>query len=64
MGWKWKCHVCGSTRPDAQISVHKSDIGVEKGLPPGVMTQNVRYCNDRPSCQQGALTFRFDGDPS
>lgn len=42
----WTCHACGDERPDAAISVHKTTTtrsGVE-------MTQNVRYCNDRPRC--------------
>lgn len=55
----WKCHVCKRERPDERISVFKSDISKEHNLPIGTMTQNVRYCNDRPSCIEGARGFRF-----
>ena len=55
----WKCHICGDTRPDDKISVLKTDISAEQGLPPGVMWNNVRYCNDRPKCATKAKTFRF-----
>ena len=50
MNITWTCHVCGQTRPDFAISVYKRDIGPEHGLPEGIMFQNVRYCNDRPTC--------------
>lgn len=56
---EWTCHVCGEKRPDAQISVFKSDISAEHGLPPRTMQQNVRYCNDKETCKEGAKTFRF-----
>jgi ParB/RepB/Spo0J family partition protein len=38
---------------DAMISVYKADITPD-GLPPGTMTANVRFCNDRPACVEGA----------
>lgn len=40
----WTCHVCGEKRPDGKISVHKI----------GIIGANVRYCNDREACEQGA----------
>lgn len=44
----WPCHVCGEVRPDSKISVAKhmaiDGNGVEVG-------HNVRYCNDKPSCE-------------
>lgn len=46
----WTCHVCGEERPDDKISVHSkwaSVAGIE-------VKQNVRYCNDRPECAEGA----------
>jgi len=47
----WTCHVCHEERPDAAISVLSKPIEVAPGV---VATQNVRYCNDRPSCIAGA----------
>lgn len=47
----WTCHVCGDYRPDELIAVVSS-----KRMVGGVeMTQNVRYCIDRPDCVRGAL---------
>lgn len=47
----WRCHVCGETRPDAAISV----LSVPTMLAGGVTaTQNIRYCNDRAACIEGA----------
>ena len=55
----WKCHVCGAERPDAQISVFTRDLSEDSGLPEGTMLMNVRYCNDKPECIEGAKTFNF-----
>ena len=55
----WKCHICGSERPNNQISVMTTDIGVKKGLPVGTMKMNVRYCNDNPDCIKKAPYFSF-----
>ncbi len=51
----WKCHVCGEERPDAQISVLTKTNRV------GLITleQNIRYCNDRQKCIDGAKDFSF-----
>lgn len=47
----WKCHVCGDERPDRLISVYST----KRTMPSGVeLTENVRYCNDRPACVEGA----------
>lgn len=48
----WVCHVCGAVRPDNRISVFSS----ERRLPghQAVFVQNVRFCNDRPACIDGA----------
>jgi hypothetical protein len=54
----WSCHVCGDERPDEKVSVHQTrrEIG-------GVtITQNVRYCNDRPDCVTGAPGISFFGN--
>lgn len=56
---EWTCHICGKSRPDASISVHKTDMSAEHNLPPGTMQQNVRYCNDNPDCIEKAKTFQF-----
>lgn len=50
----WTCMVCGDRRPDAQISVYKRDISAHYGAELGTVTENIRYCNDRPSCVAGA----------
>lgn len=52
----WKCHICEEERPDDKISVLTKPI-VIKGLPCG--DQNIRYCNDRPACIEGAKEFSF-----
>lgn len=51
----WTCHVCGDVRPDAKISVftHEREVnGVS-------FRENVRHCNDRPPCVEGAKSFHF-----
>jgi hypothetical protein len=51
----WTCHVCGDERPDEAISVHKN-LAVLGGI---TITQNIRYCNDRPGCAAGAPDVSF-----
>ena len=53
----WTCHICGEERPDERISVLSKPLFVG-GQRLGV--QNIRYCNDRPACIEGAQTFSFD----
>lgn len=55
----WTCHVCGDERPDRAISVYKRDMSAKFNLPPGTVQQNVRYCNDRPECVEGAKTVQL-----
>jgi len=51
----WTCHICGDERPDDKISVFSKSLEI-----PGVEAkQNVRYCNDRQKCIDGAQTFSF-----
>lgn len=51
----WLCHICKQERPDSKISVLSKSLGI-----PGVEAkQNVRYCNDRQECVEGAKTFSF-----
>ena len=60
----WTCHICKEERPDDKISVMKKSLGI-----PGVeATENIRYCNDRKECIDGAKGFSFrkkgdKGDP-
>ncbi len=42
----WSCMVCGKERPDDKISVYTESKGE--------LTVNIRYCNDNPSCKEGA----------
>ena len=52
----WRCHICKKERPDAKISVLTKPImsaGVE------IAKQNIRYCNDNPTCAEAAKTFDF-----
>lgn len=55
----WTCHVCGDLRPDEKISVYTRDISEKHGLSSGTMKQNVRYCNDRKECIEGAKHVAF-----
>jgi len=52
----WKCHICGEERPDDKISVLIKPV-IITGLRCG--KQNIRYCNDRPACIEGAKRFDF-----
>ncbi len=56
----WMCMVCKEKRPDAQISVHKKPLVIE-GMDMG--HQNIRYCNDRPACFEGAKEYDFTKAP-
>lgn len=53
---QWDCHICKEARPDEFISVQSSQMLGMRGIH---YSQNVRYCNDRPACIEGALTFKF-----
>jgi len=52
----WKCHICGEERPDGKISVVTKPL-IINGQVCG--EQNIRYCNDRPTCIEGAKEFSF-----
>ena len=56
----WTCHVCGDERPDRFISVQKNERELAPGIP---VTENVRYCNDRPACRDGAPSVTFLSRP-
>lgn len=51
----WTCHVCGDYRPDSKISVHSTDT-MFSGVS---LQQNVRYCNDRLECREGAKNIKW-----
>ena len=55
----WTCHICKEERPDRFISVwaHQRTLGDSDV----VITENVRFCNDRPACLEGAQTFHHIG---
>lgn len=55
----WTCHVCGDERSDERISV-LSKPGLIAGRFP--FQQNVRYCNDNPTCVRGAVNVDFFQD--
>jgi hypothetical protein len=52
----WKCHICHEERPDALVGVRKTIVNVDAGI---TLTQNVRYCLDKPSCVETSKTFSF-----
>lgn len=55
----WTCHICKEERPDSFISVKRKPLVGANGVPSRIITENVRYCNDRPTCSSGATTFSF-----
>ena len=55
----WACHVCGETRPDSRISVLSKDTSAEYNLPKGSLKENIRYCNDKQACKDGAPDISF-----
>ncbi len=52
----WTCHVCHERRPDNCISVFTKDISGGYDLKPGTVKENIRYCNDKLECINGAPT--------
>lgn len=61
----WTCHICKEERPDAKISVLTKPVENEWAkLVGGKVEQNVRYCNDRPSCIEGAKSYTHFVDKS
>lgn len=54
----WTCHICGEERPDDKISVLSKPLVINGQVAPGGQ-QNIRYCNDRPACIEGAKEFSF-----
>jgi len=51
----WKCHVCGEERPDICISVFRKRSNIN-GID---FQQNIRYCNDKQGCIDGAKNVDF-----
>ena len=54
----WKCHICGEERPDNKMSVLSKPLIIKGQVIPG-SGQNIRHCNDRPACIEGAKEFSF-----
>lgn len=52
----WTCHVCGEERPDARIGVLSREGTTDLGVR---LRENVRYCNDRRKCAEGAKEVFF-----
>jgi len=50
----WTCHICKEERPDAKISVLKKPLNLGGGI---TASENIRYCNDRPTCIEGAKLY-------
>lgn len=48
----WRCEVCKSDRLDDDISVVTLKKYLKIG---GSMGRNVKYCNDKPECLDGAV---------
>ena len=55
----WTCHICKEERPDDKISVFTKPI-IRDGAVLGA--ENIRYCNDKPKCIEGAKKFSFFGE--
>lgn len=53
----WTCHLCGKERPDRLISVFCKEIDIGHGGA-GIVTENIRYCNDDQVCRSRAPYFR------
>lgn len=53
----WTCHICKENRPDAKISVLKKTVEKLSSQVGGIVTENIRYCNDRSECIEGAKTY-------
>jgi hypothetical protein len=56
----WTCHVCGEERPDGKISVYSTT----KKIGNVDIKQNVRYCNDKPECVEGAKQVDWLNGPA
>ena len=52
----WTCHICGEKRRDDKISVFTKPLVID-GITMG--KQNIRYCNDRSKCLEGAKEYSF-----
>lgn len=58
-GLTWTCHVCGTERRDRYISVFTREYILQCGIR---VRENVRYCNDRVACSDGASEVYFVPD--
>ena len=56
---EWNCQICGEKRPDDRISVLSKPLVIEGRV---IGTQNIKYCNDRPSCIEKAKDYSYFKD--
>jgi hypothetical protein len=56
------CHACGQERPEAMIGVisRVHPIAESGGA---TMAENIRYCVDRPACEERARHISLLGEP-
>lgn len=52
----WNCEICGTEREDKFISVLTYPIKDFAGA-----ERNLKYCNDKPNCLQGAVLKGEEG---
>lgn len=56
----WRCDVCREERRDAVIAVRKRYVLIGYGRTH--MEHNIKFCNDRAACVEGARILPFFGD--
>lgn len=57
----WTCHACGETRPDDKVAVFTRVHPVaDSGA---TMSENIRFCSDRPACESRARNISLLGEP-
>lgn len=66
---EWSCHVCGATRPDAEVGVISRERtlqprGALEGVPGlGIpMKENLRYCLVTDACREAAEAWAAAAD--
>lgn len=56
----WRCEICKEFRPDEDIDVLSYPLKVDGEVMPGA-TRNLKYCNDRDACIEGASARQREG---
>lgn len=57
----WTCHACGDVRPDSEIAVFSRVHPIERSG--ATMSENIRFCADRPACEERAQHISLLGQP-